>query len=127
MVKLVDTRDLSSLPTGCRFDSCRVYKRLNNSPSKTLRDNSRSKINLLFAEVAQLVELLPSKQVVESSSLFFRSKQNKSNIGWISTIERELGSHRIATFTESTNAPSCHVGDPALCGHASGNGEQTIE
>ena len=26
------------------------------------------------AEVAQLVELLPSKQVVESSSLFFRSK-----------------------------------------------------
>lgn len=60
----------------CRFDSGRVYKRLNNSPSKTLWDNSRSKINLLFAEVAQLVELLPSKQVVEGSSPFFRSKQS---------------------------------------------------
>ena len=63
-----------------------------------------------------------------SSNLWGKTKkQNKSNIGWISTIERELGSHRIATFTESTNAPSCHVGDPALCGHTSGNGEQTIE
>ena len=39
---------------------------------------------------------------------------NESYIGRISTVERELGSHRIATFTESANAPSCYVMDPAL-------------
>ena len=50
----------------------------------------------------------------------------KPYIGRISTVERELGSHRIATFTESNHAPSCHVGDPALLALASGDGEQTI-
>ena len=38
------------------------------------RLNPDSNVDFYFAEVAQLVELLPSKQVVESSSLFFRSK-----------------------------------------------------
>ena len=50
----------------------------------------------------------------------------KPYIGRISTVERELGSHRIATFTESVNASSCYVGDPALLCTASGDEEQTI-
>jgi hypothetical protein len=50
----------------------------------------------------------------------------KPYIGRISTVERDSGSHRIATFTESNHAPECYVGDPALLCTASGDGEQTI-
>jgi hypothetical protein len=46
-------------------------------------------------------------------------------IGRISTVEKELGSQRIATFTESNHDPSCYVGDPALLCTASGGVEQT--
>lgn len=67
-----------------------------------------------LAGVAQLVEFQPSKLAVESSNLFSCSKQNKSYIGRVSTVERDFGSHRIATFTESNHAPKCHVMVPAL-------------
>ena len=52
--------------------------------------------------------------------------KNKSYRSPISADERNLGSHRIATFTESLNAPRYSVMDPALRGHVTGDGEQTI-
>ena len=47
-------------------------------------------------------------------------------IGRISTVERELGSQRIATFIESNHDPSCYVGDTALPCTAPVDEEQTI-
>ena len=44
----------------------------------------------------------------------------------ISVVERNLGSHRIATFTESWNAPRYSVQIPALMCTSTGYGEQTI-
>jgi len=62
-----------------------------------------------------------------SSILAICSKKRKTPyIGRISTVEREPGSQRIATFTESNHAPGCYVGDPALLCTAPGDGEQTI-
>lgn len=43
-----------------------------------------------------------------------------------SFVERNLGSHRIATFTESLNVPRYSVMDPALMCTSTGDGEQTI-
>ena len=44
-----------------------------------------------------------------------------------SADERNLGSHRIATFTESLNVPRYSVMDPALMCTSTGDGEQTID
>ena len=52
-------------------------------------------------------------------------QKTRPYIGRISTVERELGSQRIATFIESNHDPSCYVGDPALLCTASGGVEQT--
>ena len=54
-------------------------------------------------------------------------KWKTANIGRISTVEREPGSQRIATLTESYHAPGSDVGDPALLCTAPGNGEQTVD
>ncbi|CAB4154580.1 hypothetical protein UFOVP1307_111 [uncultured Caudovirales phage] len=77
-----------------------------------------------FAGIAQLVERRSSKARVVSSSLTACS--NGTNRSPISADERNLGSHRIATFTESSNAPRYSVQDPALLCMATGDGEQTI-
>jgi len=60
---------------------------------------------------------------------FFKRQKKRTDpyIGRISTVEREPGSQRIATFTESNHDPGCYVGDPALSCTATGDGEQTIE
>ena len=55
----------------------------------------------------------------------FGDQKTRLYIGRISTVERELGSQRIATFTESKHDPSCYVGDPALLCTATGGVEQT--
>lgn len=55
----------------------------------------------------------------------FGDQKTRPYIGRISTVERELGSQRIATFTESNHDPSCYVGDPALLCTATGGVEQT--
>ena len=55
----------------------------------------------------------------------FGDQKTRPYIGRISTVERELGSQRIATFIESNHDPSCYVGDPALLCTATGGVEQT--
>ena len=51
---------------------------------------------------------------------------NKSYRSPNSADERNLGSHRIATFTGSLNVPRYSVMDPALMCTSTGDGEQTI-
>ena len=59
-------------------------------------------------------------------ALPFGDQKTKPHIGRISTVEREPGSQRIATFIESNHDPGCYVGDPALLCSAPGDEEQTI-
>ncbi len=62
----------------------------------------------------------------EGSNPSISTNGKLANIGRISTVEREPGSQRIATLTESYHDPGSYVGDPALLCTASGDGEPTI-
>ena len=59
-------------------------------------------------------------------ALPFGDQKTKPHIGRISTVEREPGSQRIATFIESNHDPGCYVGDTALSCTAPVDEEQTI-